>query len=206
MFLYVDLQWTTGDYSLGRGGLGGTHIALGGFTAGDRINFYTIPGSRTPNITNLTITSNVGIPGTRIFRVGQGNIIPYGAKFWWGKTWANLVKRMPFANVLPTRFTKVANAGYCNFANIFLAKILNNWFVKVLSLQNFALYSITSWCYTHFSSVHKIYKMISTVWHVMLMLLMNIMGFWNYHNLTIQISLPIACVCRDSPSFTPRVD
>ena len=72
MFLYVDLQWTTGEYSLGRNGLGGTHIVLAGFNAGDRINSYTILGSQTSNITNLTITSNVGIPGTWIFKVGQG--------------------------------------------------------------------------------------------------------------------------------------
>ena len=72
MFLYVDLQWTTGRYSFGRDGLGGTHKAVAGFAAGDRINYYTIPGSQTSNITNLTITSNVGIPGTWIFTVGQG--------------------------------------------------------------------------------------------------------------------------------------
>ena len=71
MFLYVDLQWTTGDFSGGLAGLGGTE-ALAGFNAGDQINSYIIPGSRTPSIINITTTSNVGIPGTWIFKVGQG--------------------------------------------------------------------------------------------------------------------------------------
>ena len=71
MFLYADLQWTTGDNSFGSDGLGGTE-ALAGYNAGDQINSYTIPGSLTSNITNIARTSNVGIPGTWIFKVGQG--------------------------------------------------------------------------------------------------------------------------------------
>ena len=71
MFLYADLQWTTGDNSFGTDGLGGIK-ALAGFNAGDHINSYTIPGSRTSNITYITRASNVGIPGTWIFKVGQG--------------------------------------------------------------------------------------------------------------------------------------
>ena len=71
MFLYADLQWTTGDSSFGNDGLGGTE-ALAGYNAGDQINSYTIAGSRTSGIINLTQTSNVGIPGTWIFKVGRG--------------------------------------------------------------------------------------------------------------------------------------
>ena len=71
IFLYADLQWTTGDFSGGTNGLGGIE-ALAGFNAGDQINSYTIPGSRSPNITNIARTSNVGIPGTWIFKVDQG--------------------------------------------------------------------------------------------------------------------------------------
>ena len=71
IFLYVDLQWTTGDSSLGVDGLGGIE-ALAGINAGDGVNSVTIPGSRTPNITNLVMTSNVGDPGVWIFKVGQG--------------------------------------------------------------------------------------------------------------------------------------
>ena len=65
MFLYVDLQWTIGDYS--------SVEALAGFNSGDQINSYTLPGSRTADIINIAKTSNVGIPGTWIFKVGQGS-------------------------------------------------------------------------------------------------------------------------------------
>ena len=71
IFLYANLQWTTGDNSLGDDGLDGIE-ALAGYNAGDQINSYTIAGSRTSRIINLTRTSNVGIPGTWIFKVGQG--------------------------------------------------------------------------------------------------------------------------------------
>ena len=59
----ADLQWTTGDNS-------GNIEALAGFSAGDNINFHTISGSRTPEIINITRTSNVDIPGTWIFKIG----------------------------------------------------------------------------------------------------------------------------------------
>ena len=71
IFLYADLQWTTGDNSFGDDGLGGTE-ALAGINAGDGVNSITIPGSRAPNITNLVMTSNVGDPGVWIFKMGQG--------------------------------------------------------------------------------------------------------------------------------------
>ena len=71
IFLYSDLQWTTGDYSGGNDGLGGTE-ALAGINAGDGNNSVTIPGSLSPNITNLVMTSNVGDPGVWMFKIGQG--------------------------------------------------------------------------------------------------------------------------------------
>ena len=71
MFLYADLQWTTGSASSGRRGLGGSE-ALAGFNAGDRLNSYTIDGSQTPRVVKLTRTSNVDMPGTWIFKVGEG--------------------------------------------------------------------------------------------------------------------------------------
>ena len=70
IFLYADLQWTTGDNSFGDDGLGGIE-ALAGYNAGDGVNSYTIAGSRTSTIINLNGTSNVGIPGTWMFKVGQ---------------------------------------------------------------------------------------------------------------------------------------
>ena len=71
VFLYADLQWTTGDKSFGNDGLGGTE-ALAGYNIGDQINSYTIAGSRTSTITNIATTSNVEIPGRWVFKVGQG--------------------------------------------------------------------------------------------------------------------------------------
>ena len=72
MFLYADgrIQWTTGDTSNGIDGLGGTE-ALAGINAGDGVNSITIPGSLTPDIINITQTSNVGIPGVWMFKVGE---------------------------------------------------------------------------------------------------------------------------------------
>ena len=74
MFLYADgrIQWTTGDNSNGTNGLGGTE-ALAGINAGDGVNSITIPGSLTPDIINITQTTNVGIRGTWMFKVGEGN-------------------------------------------------------------------------------------------------------------------------------------
>ena len=66
--MYEDLQWTTGSSSGGRNGIGGTE-ALVGINAGDRTNAITVPGSRTPNITNVVNTSNIGIPGIWMFKV-----------------------------------------------------------------------------------------------------------------------------------------
>ena len=71
-FLYADgeIQWTTGDASGGSGGLGGIS-ALAGFNTGtgDGINFFTIPGSLSDDIINITGTSNVGIPGVWMFQI-----------------------------------------------------------------------------------------------------------------------------------------
>ena len=70
------MQWTTGDDSDGINGLGGTE-ALAGINAGDGVNSITIPGSLTPNIINITQTSNVGIPGVWMFKVGEGTLCAY---------------------------------------------------------------------------------------------------------------------------------
>ena len=71
--MYADerIEWTTGDNSGGRNGLAGIE-ALAGINAGDRINYFSVPGSQTPEIINITRTSNVGIPGVWIFKVGEG--------------------------------------------------------------------------------------------------------------------------------------
>ena len=60
MFLYADgeLQWANN--------------ALAGINAGDGINSITIPGSLTPNILNVSQTSNVNISGIWMFQVNEG--------------------------------------------------------------------------------------------------------------------------------------
>ena len=78
MFLYADgkIQWTTGDASGGTNGLNGTE-ALAGINVGDGVNNITISGSLTPNIINIAQTSNVGIPGVWMFKVGEGKYGQY---------------------------------------------------------------------------------------------------------------------------------
>ena len=58
--MYADIEWTSGAG------------ALAGINAGDGVNHVTIPGSRTPSILNIEETSNIGVPGVWIFRVGGG--------------------------------------------------------------------------------------------------------------------------------------
>ena len=76
--MYADgrIEWTTGDWSGGSDGLSGTE-ALAGINAGDQINHVTIPGSQSPEIINITRTSNIGIPGVWMFRVGRGIVCIY---------------------------------------------------------------------------------------------------------------------------------
>ncbi len=72
-FRYEDLNWTTGDASGGSGGLGGTP-AQAGFDAGDGVNFFTLPGSRTAAVLDLQNTSNVSenTPGLWSFAIREG--------------------------------------------------------------------------------------------------------------------------------------
>ena len=75
-FLYNDggIQWTTGDDSGGVNGLGGNE-AVAGICDGSffrRSRYILIPTSGSPNILNIDKTSNVGIPGVWMFKVGTG--------------------------------------------------------------------------------------------------------------------------------------
>ena len=69
-FLYLDdgIQWTTGNNGGGINGLGGMEAQVG-YDAGNDINYYTVPGSMTPNVVDIETTSNVGIPGLYLFDV-----------------------------------------------------------------------------------------------------------------------------------------
>ena len=73
MYADGESQWTTGDASGGDGGLGGTPAHVG-FNAGDGVRFALLPESDTPEIINVSTTSNVGVPGLWIFQVDEENI------------------------------------------------------------------------------------------------------------------------------------
>ena len=59
MFLYHDIQWSSGLTTIG-------------FNAGDGVHYYTVPESlTTDSVLNLDNSSNVGIPGMYIYRVDR---------------------------------------------------------------------------------------------------------------------------------------
>lgn len=68
-FRYDRLEWTTGDVSNGV-------AAQAGFDAGDDVNFFTLPGSRTSAVLDLKDTTNVtgGPAGLWVFSVRQGGL------------------------------------------------------------------------------------------------------------------------------------
>lgn len=74
-FRYDQLEWTTGDASGGSGGLGGTP-AQAGYDAGNGVNFFTLPGSRTADVLMLADTSNVSLttPGLWSFAIRDGGL------------------------------------------------------------------------------------------------------------------------------------
>ena len=82
IFLYADgkIQWTDEN-----------NRTVAGINAGDGINSITIPGSETPSIINITQTSNVGIPGVWMFKVGKGT---YVHNNYYVTTYAYLCRRL----------------------------------------------------------------------------------------------------------------
>ena len=63
LFLYEDIQWSGGQ-------------TVVGFNTGDGTNSFTIPESMTSDgVLNLHQTSNVGLPGTYIYRVDQLEVV-----------------------------------------------------------------------------------------------------------------------------------
>lgn len=74
-FRYRQLQWTTGDASGGSGGLGGTP-AQAGYDAGNRTNFFALPGSFSSTVLDLANTSNVSqsTPGLWTMAIRNGEI------------------------------------------------------------------------------------------------------------------------------------
>jgi len=82
IFLYAngEIQWTTGDSAGGENGLGGTPAQVG-INTGDKISSVTVPESLTPEIINISTTSNVGVPGLWIFQVDQQPQDSLGSKY-----------------------------------------------------------------------------------------------------------------------------
>ncbi|CAH2318181.1 sushi, nidogen and EGF-like domain-containing 1 [Pelobates cultripes] len=72
LFNYGTIQWTTGTASGGVSGLGGTP-ALVGVYSGNVSSFYTLPGSMTSDILNVTSTSNVQVPGRWALEIDKYN-------------------------------------------------------------------------------------------------------------------------------------
>ena len=59
IFLYADIQWT----SFG---------TLAGINSGNGYPTVTVPESQTLNILNIEETSNIGVPGVWMFKIGEG--------------------------------------------------------------------------------------------------------------------------------------
>ena len=66
MFLYADglIQWLWSDDHVG-------NPAEVGINAGDGIHFFRHPDSNTTRLLNITLTSNVGIPGVWVVRTDK---------------------------------------------------------------------------------------------------------------------------------------
>ena len=67
-FRYDRLLWTTGSVS--------NVPAQAGFDAGDNINHFTLPGSRSAAVADLDVTSNVAVdtPGLWVFSIFEGTV------------------------------------------------------------------------------------------------------------------------------------
>ncbi|XP_029472488.1 sushi, nidogen and EGF-like domain-containing protein 1 [Rhinatrema bivittatum] len=76
IFNYESVTWTTGMHASSGGdfaGLGGI-AAQAGFNAGDGKRYFNIPGSRTDDIVDVEMTTNVGIPGRWVFRIDDSQV------------------------------------------------------------------------------------------------------------------------------------
>ncbi|NTU41739.1 MAG: VPLPA-CTERM sorting domain-containing protein [Nitrospirales bacterium] len=75
LFHYEDINWTTGDFSGGSGGLGGD-VARAGWNSGNGTDFYELPQSGVEaQILALEGASNIGVPGVYLFAVRGGQVI-----------------------------------------------------------------------------------------------------------------------------------
>ncbi|KFQ12806.1 Sushi, nidogen and EGF-like domain-containing protein 1, partial [Leptosomus discolor] len=77
IFNYESITWTTGMHASSGGdfaGLGGIAAQVSGFNAGDGKRYFNIPGSRTDDIADVEMTTNVGIPGRWVFRIDDAQV------------------------------------------------------------------------------------------------------------------------------------
>lgn len=70
-YRYDRCEWTTGDASGGTGGIGGT-AARAGWSAGDTLRGFELPGSGTMSVLDLCTTSNAGQAGVWRFSFRGG--------------------------------------------------------------------------------------------------------------------------------------
>lgn len=62
IFLYDVISWSSS----------GSEVAQAGMNAGDGTRYFKFPGSGTPTLENLDVTSSTGIPGYHILSSGSG--------------------------------------------------------------------------------------------------------------------------------------
>ncbi|XP_068098421.1 uncharacterized protein, partial [Hyperolius riggenbachi] len=67
LYNYADIQWP----SVANGSIQEGRTALAGLNSGFNSGYYTIPGSMTPSIRNISSTSNVNVPGRWAFKMDQ---------------------------------------------------------------------------------------------------------------------------------------
>ena len=79
MFLYREIQWTTGDKSGGSGGFGGSEAVVG-INTGDRMNYISVIGSGMPEIVDVETMSNIMKPGVFMYRTDTVKITPTPCK------------------------------------------------------------------------------------------------------------------------------
>ena len=70
IYLYDQLEWTTGDASGGSGGLGGTEAGVG---LSDGANHILYGSSYTQAVLNIQYSSNIGSPGVFVFIAGKAS-------------------------------------------------------------------------------------------------------------------------------------
>uniref|UniRef100_G1MWY9 Uncharacterized protein n=1 Tax=Meleagris gallopavo TaxID=9103 RepID=G1MWY9_MELGA len=65
IFNYESITWTTGMHA---------STQVSSFNAGDGKRYFNIPGSRTDDIADVEMTTNVGIPGRWVFRIDDAQV------------------------------------------------------------------------------------------------------------------------------------